>query len=142
MEKKILPAAFSLINFKFIEFHFDYESAPSDQKLDINFNPSGIFHNNNKNYDLKIEFLASDESKQKVNAFIKVSILAEFDFKNVSSIEEIPSYFYKNSIAIVYPYIRAFVSNLSLQANYGPFILPTLNLSMLEDTLMKNTTAV
>ena len=79
---------------------------------------------------------------QKDKPVVEATINAEFDLKNIQTLEEIPSYFYKNCIASVYPYIRAFVSNLTLQANYMPLILPTLNLSMLEDTLIKQTRVV
>ncbi|EXZ22215.1 pretranslocase subunit SecB family protein, partial [Bacteroides fragilis str. S13 L11] len=53
---------------------------------------------------------------------------------------EIPNFFYPNSIAILFPYVRAFVSTLTLQANIKPILLPTLNLSSLQDTLRENTT--
>lgn len=53
-----------------------------------------------------------------------------------------PSYFYRNSIAIVFPYIRAFISTVTLQANIPPIILPTMNLTSLEIPLKQNTTNV
>ena len=48
--------------------------------------------------------------------------------------------FISNSIAILFPYVRAFVSTLTLQANIKPILLPTLNLSSLQDILRENTT--
>ncbi len=142
MKKKVTPAAFSLNNFKFTSFSFDYNLAPQGENLNVDFVPSGIFSVKKKRYELKIDFFAFDENKSKNDAFIKVSLSAFFKFRDVASVEEIPNFFYKNSIAIVYPYIRAFVSNISLQSNSGTLILPTLNLSSLEDDLIKNTTTV
>ena len=59
--------------------------------------------------------------------------------ESVKSVDDIPNYFYANSIAIVYPYLRAFVSTLTLQSNAKPMVLPTMNLSSLESDLRKNT---
>ena len=53
---------------------------------------------------------------------------------------EIPDFFYPNSLAIIFPYIRAFVSTLTLQANVRPIVLPTVNLMGLTDMLRKETT--
>lgn len=42
-------------------------------------------------------------------------------------------------MAILFPYIRAFVSTVTLQANVMPILLPTVNLSSLESRLRENT---
>ncbi|CAM4366664.1 hypothetical protein AQBE111736_13510 [Aquirufa beregesia] len=42
-------------------------------------------------------------------------------------------------MAILFPYLRAFISLVTLQINIPPLILPTLNLSSLEADLRKNT---
>lgn len=54
-------------------------------------------------------------------------------------LEEIPTFFYPNSLAILFPYVRAFVSTLSLQANVRPVMLPTINLMGLTDRLRAQT---
>lgn len=41
-------------------------------------------------------------------------------FESARTLEDIPDYFYANSIAILFPYVRAFVSTVSLQANIPP----------------------
>ena len=63
-------------------------------------------------------------------------------FNGSTSIEDIPEYFYPNSIAIIFPYIRAFVSTLSLQANVKPIVLPTINLIGLTNELKENTSII
>ena len=54
-------------------------------------------------------------------------------------LEEIPGFFYPNSLAIIFPYVRAFVSTITLQANVHPVMLPTLNLIGLTEELRSNT---
>ena len=61
--------------------------------------------------------------------------------KDKIEFNDIPGFFYPNSIAILFPYIRAFVSTLTLQANVTPIVLPTLNLTNLQEKLKKNTTS-
>ena len=68
-----------------------------------------------------------------------VNCVAWFEFQDVERIEDIPDYFYANSIAILFPYVRAFVSTLTLQANVPPMVLPTLNLFPLQKILQENT---
>jgi preprotein translocase subunit SecB len=70
---------------------------------------------------------------------VDVTCIASFSFDYRLPIESIPEYFYPNSLAIVFPYVRAFVSTLSLQANVHPIILPTVNLMGLTEQLKKNT---
>ena len=144
MKNKTKTAAFSLEDYSFIEVYLNISKTTTEKSstIDLDFIPSGEFSRKENKYILYIEFLAFDEKYDKKEAFIKTKLVANFKFKEVNNIEDIPTYFYRNSIAIVFPYIRAFVSNLSLQANAGSLILPTLNLGMLEDTLKKNTTSI
>lgn len=80
----------------------------------------------------------NDNPKEEV--VVQLESIALFQMEdNVKTIDEIPDYFYANSIAIVYPYLRAFVSTLTLQSNAKPMVLPTMNLSSLEGDLRKNT---
>lgn len=71
--------------------------------------------------------------------FINILCKACFVFKEPVAFEEIPNYFYLNSIAILFPYIRAFVSIITLQANINALVLPTMNLASLQETLKENT---
>lgn len=139
MKNKTSKAAFSLSDFKFTKVMLNYESINKDCKISVTFNPSGIYTSKSKTFKLTLEFLAIDESSDKKNPFISINLVSFFIFENVKKIEDIPDFFYSNCIAIIYPYVRAFVSNITLQANISPFLLPTLNLSSLQDTLRQNT---
>ena len=73
---------------------------------------------------------------------MEVHCVAEYSFQKEIEFADIPPYFYSNSIAILFPYVRAFISNLSLQANFPPMILPTMNLSDLGEELKAHTQAI
>lgn len=80
-----------------------------------------------------------EETSAKV---VEVSYIAIFSFENKVMPNEIPDYFYANSLAIIFPYIRAFVSTITLQSNMHPIVLPTVNLMGLSEKLKRNTDVV
>lgn len=131
-------AAFSITSYQFDKVNIDL-SNHSSNNLSLDFQPNGIFRSEDSTYELT--FLVTVFSKEKeMNPFISIQCKGLFKFDNVSKLEDIPDFFYRNSIAILFPYIRAYVSLVTTQANVPGIILPTLNLSNLEDTLRQNTT--
>lgn len=133
-------AAFSLEGYKFDQVELNLENVKSDTAFLVDFEPSGVYKEDEKLYILKFVFKAmKDEAEE--SPIVRIRCIAEFKFEGVASLENIPSFFYLNSIAILFPYVRAFVSTLTLQANIKPILLPTLNLSSLQETLKNNTTA-
>ena len=111
----------------------------SDQSpLDLSFSPSGVYEQETGTYKLRFVFSAS-QGEEAVQ-IVKIVCEAVFEFKSPVEINDIPDYFFPNSLAIVFPYVRAFVSSVTLQANLSvPILIPTLNLSGLQSTLKENT---
>lgn len=129
--------AFSLISCNFVKAQLDLEDIP-EQQIEVRFNPSGIFYHSNKTFILTLDFAVRtrNDKKEIFNTISK----SKFVFSgNIASKDDIPPFFYANSIAIIYPYIRAFVSTVTLQAINHPLVLPTMNLFNLKDALIKNT---
>lgn len=132
------PASFSLSNFCFPKINLDLNSViEENQGVAIGISPKGIYRPNEQKYLLHIHcYLTTAQGIP----FLDILCEATFLFNQDLAIEDIPGYFYPNSVAIVFPYIRAMVSTLSLQANMmSPIILPTMNLSNLQEDLKKNT---
>ena len=134
-------ASFAFKGYQVRQFSFQ---EPSDSKLDtftIGFDPSGTYNPNTGLFQLNFKFKAfvKGETEQDV---VTANVSADFQFSENLALNEIPPYFYKNSIAIVFPYLRSFVSTLTFQANVKPMILPVLNLSDLEEPLRQNTTSL
>lgn len=137
-------AAFQLQRFSIPNFFLE-EADPKFNIINVNFNLLGIYNTSNGEYKLSMEFkaIASTESSQKeYKEVIRANTESYFIIESKPTFENIPDFFYPNSIAIVYPYIRAFVSNITLQAGLRLMILPILNLSALAETLKKNTTVL
>ncbi len=129
-------AAFRLDSYRFVKASLNFD-VPDDAVLNINICPSGIYHQSEGRYVLTfVVEVSCDEDKTEV---VNVNCMAVFLFSEQMPLEEIPSFFYPNSLAIMFPYVRAFVSTITLQANVPPVIIPTLNLMGLTDELRNNT---
>jgi preprotein translocase subunit SecB len=129
-------ASFKFENYRITNFSFS-DPENDEQELNIGFNPSGLFIRDSSTYILEFEFSASgeDDGKQIINA----KMIGIFKFENISDLKDIPQYFYQNSIAIVFPFMRSFVSTLTMMGGIKHLLLPILNLSSLEKTLKENT---
>lgn len=136
-------AVFSLKNYKFDKVTLDFADVISSQ-LRLNIEPFGLFNPTNRIYTLTFVFKAFAASEDDgglpiEKPLVSIRCVAEFEFKNVDVVDDIPPYFYSNSIAILFPYVRAFISTVTLQANISPIVLPTMNLSSLQEELKRNT---
>lgn len=134
--KNLVKSTFRLDNHKIKRFSL-HEPANNSNEISITFEPSGKFFQKEGRYILNFDFFASTEEDGK--NFIEATVEGDFMFNEPMQLEDIPPYFYANSIAIIFPYLRAFVTTLTSVANIKPLILPTLNLSKLESVLKERT---
>lgn len=132
-------AIFSLNRYNFPMVKLNLSNIKSgNNNLKLSIEPYGTFSKKERSFLLNFNFTACSEEDME-HPCVEILCMGEFTFKEISSIEEIPSYFYANSIAILFPYIRAFISTVTLQANYQPIVLPTMNLSTLSNILKDRT---
>ncbi|OJX60477.1 hypothetical protein [Dysgonomonas sp. 37-18] len=131
-------SSFALASYKFDHLLLDMDQQES-KDIDIAFEPYGLFKED-ENSIFNLTFIFKAFNKNVESPFIKLRCIAEFKFEGRLTFEEIPNYFYVNSIAILFPYVRAFVSTITLQANIiPPILLPTWNLESLAEPLKMNT---
>lgn len=130
------PAAFKLQKYIFDKVNIDLENLKNDSQLSLDINPSGIYSAETGIFQLIFVFTAF----QGDNRVISVRCVSEYKFQELTPYEELPRMFYANSIAILFPYVRAFVSTVTLQANIPPILLPTMNLTSLGEKLQAQTT--
>ena len=136
-------AVFSLKNYRFDKVTLDFTDVVNS-RLRLSIQPFGLFNPASKIFILTFIFNAfaiaeGDDGLPAEKSLVNIRCRAEFEFKNVNVIDDIPPYFYSNSIAILFPYVRAFISTVTLQANVSPIVLPTMNLSSLQEELKRNT---
>lgn len=131
-------AAFSIDKYVFNQVSINLDNNVSNE-LNIKFNTSGSYDKANSSFELVFSVTVYNDEKTIDNPFVFVQCVGSFKFENVNSFEEIPDFFYRNCIAILFPYLRAYVSVVTSQANVQGIILPTYNLSSLEGELRNNT---
>ena len=105
-------------------------------KIDINFNPSGVILSSLNQFILSIKTDIRDVE----NGF-HIEILTEstFSYPEDADIEEYKmSLFVTNAPAIVFPYIRAYISSLTALSGLPVLTLPTLIMTEVGKTLFEN----
>ena len=109
------------------------------ENLKISFAVSGLVKRVENLFILNLSVkIKNDESNLK----IEVDTIANFLFEKVENIDDINSFFYNNSSAILFPYIRAYISTLTNLSGNRSITLPTMNLTNLADELRANTTII
>src|SRR5699024_2163428 len=114
------------INFKVLESHIVFEEK-GDYKVQIEFNPRGKVQKSNHLFYLKLGIQVKDKE---VKFSIALDTISTFKYSDESNLDEyINGLFVLNAPAIIFPYLRAFITNITSQSGMSPLILPTLNLS-------------
>lgn len=134
-------AAFNLVKFSVTSFSYTKSKKTQITPLKLVFDPSGKYFPKEGKFDLFINFIGHEEGSKR-NPIIKMECIAEFKFPLNLAIDEIQPYFYANSIAIVFPYLRAFISTLTMQANSGIIMLGLINFTNMAQPLKENTVLV
>lgn len=132
--------AFRFHNYYFTKAKIEFPTQTErDLDLSIKFFPKGEFFKDKSLFKLYLGVIISSNKCELETNLVEIDCCSEFIFSEHIELCNIPGFFYPNSIAIIFPYIRAFVSTLSLQANMNPIILPTMNLTSLQEELRNNT---
>lgn len=109
------------------------------ENLKIGFKVSGVIQKKDKLYFLN---LSVEINNQEQDLKIYVEATGKFEFDTVDHEKDISSYFYVNSSAILFPYIRAYISTLTNLSGNRSITLPTFNLTNLAEDLKLNTKVV
>ena len=139
--KRADKAAFDFENYKISKFSFIEVPKDNLNTITLGFLPSGRFFKNSRKFIIDLVFTAQldDEKGNPGEEIMNVSLEAFFNFSEDVTFDTIPVYFYRNALAIIFPYLRSFVSTLTFQANIKPVILPVMNLTALEEPFKQQT---
>ena len=107
-------ATFSIINYQFDKVLVDLNQHKGNN-LNLGFKTSGVFKNIDKTFELG--FIVTAIADDSLEPFVEISCRGHFQFENVPNFESIPDFFYRNCIAILFPYVRAYLSIITTQAN-------------------------
>lgn len=120
-------AQFRFVNYRITEsvIKLNPEVEPNDE-LEVNFEQTiGVHDTENR-----MRLLLNTSIKDKNNA-LSIIVKAEgfFEFDEGLNKDMKEGFFNTNAPAILFPYIRAYISTLSTLSGIKPIVLPTLNLS-------------
>ena len=120
-------AQFRFVNYRINEsaIKLDPEVEPSDE-LEVNFEQTIGVHETENRMRLLLNTSISDK-----NNALSIAVKAEgyFEIDEGLSEDMKEGFFNANAPAILFPYIRAYISTLSTLSGIKPIVLPTLNLS-------------
>ncbi|MFY8189287.1 MAG: protein-export chaperone SecB [Flavobacterium sp.] len=126
-------------SFQFIE-HIITKSIFINKKINknkkdynLNLKPNGILNNESKQFQLALDLEIVDKDEE---SLLNVEIIGFFKYQG--DIQDIKNFLYLNAPALLYPYLRAYVSTLTTLSGLGTYTLPTMNLIGLKDDIEKN----
>jgi preprotein translocase subunit SecB len=120
-------AQFRFIDFKVIKsiYQIDVPKFKQGGKLDVNFKfPAELDYAQGQPIAFPMEVLIENEDK---SLRIQVGIIGVFE-SDVDITKE-KSFIEVSAPAIIFPYIRAYVSNLTSMSGIQPILLPTYNMT-------------
>ncbi len=117
----------------------ELEEFSNFENLKIGFKVSGLVQQTDNIFNLNLNVTITNQEQ---NLNIEVDATGQYKFEEFEKIEDISSFFYVNSSAILFPYIRAYISTLTNLSGNRSVTLPTLNLTSLAEELKSNTKLV
>ncbi len=138
-EQQTKSAKFQFKNFRISRSIIEIKSDKIGNSFKLGFKPKGFIYKKDSFFRLQLGVLIEDNKKA-----IKIEIVAIANYIFDSEIEqkELERYFYINAPAILFPYIRAYISSLTTLSGISPVTMPTLNMQPLGEELKKNTVEV
>lgn len=130
---------FQFKGFKIIRTLIERNDNEPSKKISLGFSPKGFINKKESNFQLHLDVKIEDENK---SFNIEVIAVANYSFKNIEGLNKLDSYFFVNAPALLFPYIRAYISTLTNLSGFEPINLPTLNMSGLGDDLKNNTSII
>lgn len=121
-----------IAKFRFQEYHIRKsiieisDISQIEKEIEIEIVRSSGVNEKLNNFKLILDLKIWDKSK---SLNIEVSAEGFFDFDKTLTDSEKNSFFNVNAPAILFPYVRAYVSALTALSGVPPVIMPTINLS-------------
>lgn len=134
-QKDIQEVSFKFLNFLVKESHIILNQQ-GEPKIQVNFYPKGYIFKSLRQFHLELAL----DIKEETNKFsIRIVAVAVFEFEENADLAKYKDgFFVLNAPAIMFPYIRAYISNLTAQSGLFTVTLPTFNLTTMGEALKNN----
>ena len=132
MNKKVEKARFRFVEYLFKETSIKLTGEDISDDVEFGIEPNGIFEEDNKMFILTLNVLVKDK---KSSLEVKMTVTGKFEYEP-NDIQELVPYLGFNAPAIMFPYIRAYITNITALGGMSPIILPTLNMESVGKELL------
>jgi len=132
-------AQFSFEQFYITESHISRNIINVSTNLDIDIKPSAVHLKDTNEFQLTLNVKVTSDNNS-INA--EVIGVGVFKFSENLATNILNNYSYVNAPAIIFPYIRAYITTLTGLQGFIPINLPLLNFSNLRDKLINNTETI
>lgn len=130
-------AKFQFLGYTVLESHIHRSSDHNKKCLKYSIKPSACADGNDLKLTLDI-IVEEEGSRDSFNA--NIVIVGDFKLSNEIDIESDKfNFFFINAPAILFPYVRAYISALTALSGMPAIILPTVNMANLKNKLKENT---
>ena len=123
-----------LINYKVLRTNFELNISFEQKKEKVMIQPNfkrDIKKINDIQYEIELSIKISPEiNKGPIPFSAEVIIAGIFEMKEWEK-EDINTIAINNATAILFPYLRTLVSNITMNGNIPPFVLPIMNITKL-----------
>jgi len=132
---KLTKPRFSFTGYIVEKAEIDIKNIKVGKKINFTFTPSGELNKIKRTFELKLGINITESNQALI---INLQAKAFFIFENDIEDNSLQNYMIYNAPALLFPYIRAYISTLSSLSGVPTIILPTLNMSNLTPILVKN----
>lgn len=131
-EEAKIQSKFQFTGYRVINSSLSINEKSLSDKLQFNITPNGEFKDGN-NFELTLSVVINDNSPN-----LKISLVLKGYFHyETSDKQQLIGFLGCNAPAIMYPYIRSYISCLTGLSGIKPIIMPTLNLEPVGQLLVK-----
>lgn len=106
-----------------------------DKTINFNFELKGLIDKDQKIFELTLETSIKDKAE---SFLIEISAVATFKYVEDENGDIPMPFLLHNAPAILFPYIRAYIANLSALSGIQTILLPTINMSGSAKELERN----
>lgn len=134
--EKVKKASFRFMNYIICDASIHISDTKLNDHINFSFEPKGMIDKKQNVFQLTLNTLVEDRNK---SFSVDITAIANFKYELADDGSIPENYFYHNAPAILFPYIRAYIANLSALSGIQTILLPTVNMSGLAGELKENT---
>ncbi|ERJ81854.1 hypothetical protein HMPREF1990_01181 [Porphyromonas gingivalis W4087] len=131
-ENNVMPARFRFVKYLITEASIKLTGRTLGKDVQFGIHPDGELKKEEKIFLLIMKVLIKDDEN---NLDFSMSIEGVFEYE-IDDLQELIPFICENAPAILFPYIRAYISNITALSGMSPIILPTLNIKRVGEELI------